>query len=54
MMGHNDVAIPSKASTLPSGETAPRESRGGNGARHPWPGAVERGAVPNDRAAITS
>lgn len=53
MMGHSVVAIPSRVSTLFRGD-ATGASIGGNGIRQPAAGAAERGAVPRDRAVITS
>lgn len=54
MMGQREVARPRRVSTLPEGDVAPRESRGGSGESEPLPGAEESGAVPKDRAAMTS
>jgi len=53
MIGHSVVAIPSSVSTLLMGDPkgAPM---GGNGWRQPAAGAAESGAVPLERAAITS
>lgn len=54
MTGQRDVARPRRVSTLPDGDKAPCESSGGKGERDPRPGAMESGAVPKDKAAITS
>lgn len=54
IMGQSEVARPRRVSTLPEGEVAPRESRGGSGEREPLPGAEDSGAVPKERAAMTS
>lgn len=53
IIGHKVVAIPSKVSTLLSGD-ATGASRGGNGVKQPAAGAVAIGAVPKERAVITS
>lgn len=52
-MGHRVVEKPSNVSTDPRGDEL-GESTGGKGIRQPVGGAVERGAVPNESAAITS
>lgn len=52
-MGHSVVAMPRRLSTLLSGEVAGAPN-GEKGTRHPAAGAAETGAVPLDRAAITS
>ena len=54
MMGQSVVAIPRSVSTLPTGDIAPCESRGGSGEREPRSGADEIGAVPKESAAMTS
>jgi len=53
IMGHSVVAMPRRVSTLLRGDVVTAPS-GGKGRRHPGAGATESGAVPFDRAAITS
>lgn len=52
-MGQSVVEKPSNVSTELRGDVV-GESTGGNGIRQPVAGAVERGAVPKESAAITS
>lgn len=54
MMGQREVAMPRRVSMLPRGDKAPLELRGGGGLRYLALGAVDRGAVPNESAVITS
>lgn len=52
-MGHKVVAMPRRVSMLQRGEAA-AAPRGGTGWRQPGEGAAERGAVPLERAVMTS
>lgn len=52
-MGQRVVDMPRRVSTELKGDVD-GESGGGKGTRQPVAGAVERGAVPNERAAMTS
>jgi len=46
--------MPSSASTLSYATVVPRESSGAKGVKPPLDGQFDRGAVPNERAAMTS
>lgn len=54
MMGQREVDMPSSVSTSLSEDFLTGVPVGGNGCKHPFPGACDKGAVPKDSAAITS
>lgn len=53
MIGHSVVAMPNNVSTLLRDENS-GAPMGGKGMRQPAAGAVDKGAVPKDNAAMTS